>query len=102
MKDGNGKIYNLEYEISKGEFLKAIEPILYHGRNFLSKTLQEAELSIDEVSRISLVGDTSKSDWVKDSIMKLYPSGKERTPYMATNFETVVSQGAAAYGALVG
>lgn len=100
LTDGNGKNHHIESEISRDEFLKAIKPILNHGRNLLTEALVEAGLSIEEVNKISLVGRGTQSKWVIDSIKTLYPSGKEKEPYVTD--ETIVSQGAATYGSIVG
>jgi molecular chaperone DnaK (HSP70) len=45
-----------------------------------------------------MVGGSTKSDWVRESIRALYPAGEERDPFVASDVDLIVSQGAAYYG----
>lgn len=95
LKDGDGNIYNLEYEIRRSEFLEQIQPILMQATDCVKIALKEANLEMDDINRVILVGGSTKAGWVMDSVETL---GKK--PYMAENVDVIVSQGAAILGAL--
>lgn len=95
LKDGEGKVHEISYEIKKSEFLEQIKPLLAQTDECVQTALKVAKLEIDDINRVILVGGSTKAEWIKDFVSKL---GK--TPYMAENVDVIVSQGAAIYGAL--
>lgn len=97
LKDGNGILYNLEYELQAEELTQHIRPLLEQTIACANDALSEAKLTIDEVNRIVLVGGSSKAPWVRDIIEEKL--GK--TPYMSKNVDVVVSRGNAFLGSFV-
>ena len=98
LKDGDGKTYDLQVELKRSDYINAIAPLLDQANECITSTLKEANLTLDEINRIILVGGSTKAEWVIDSIKSLYPEGEERTPYRADDVDLIVSKGAAVYG----
>lgn len=96
LKDGNGTVHDLEYELKKSDFLGRIQPLLEQAKTCVQEALAEVSLSMDEINRVICVGGSTKAPWVKESIEKM---GK--TPFMAANVDVIVSQGAALFGVKV-
>jgi molecular chaperone DnaK len=96
LKDGDGNMQQLEFEVKKKDFLERIEPLLSQAQDCVKSALTDANLEIDDINRIILVGGSTKADWISDSVKEL---GK--TPYVAENVDVMVSRGAAFYGASV-
>jgi len=98
IKDGEGNKYDLQIELKRSDFIEQINPLLDNAKACISDTLKEANLTLDDINRIILVGGSSKADWIVESIKSLYPQGQEREPYRADNVDLIVSQGAAVFG----
>ncbi len=98
LKDGNGTPHDLVVEVTKKEFLDRIEPLLKAAQDCVLDALGEANLGLDDLNRIVMVGGSTKADWVNQSIMDLYPSGQARQPFVADDVDLVVSRGAAFWG----
>jgi molecular chaperone DnaK (HSP70) len=98
LKDGDGNFYNLEVEVKRSDFVEKINPLLEQAKNCVTDTLKEANLSLEEINRIILVGGSTKADWIIESIKSLYPDGEEKTPYRADDVDLIVSKGAAIFG----
>ena len=99
VKDGNGKVHNLEVEVLKKDFLEHVKPLLEQAQQCIRDVLGEVDLTLDDINRVVMVGGSTKADWIKESIMGLYPPGEEKAPYVAADVDVIVSQGAAVYGA---
>ena len=84
---------NLDCTITREQFMQAITPIIDKSLDCVEESLKEANLSIDDIDRIVLVGGSSKGCWVKDAISKRF-----KEAYVADNVDTIVSQGAAIFG----
>jgi molecular chaperone DnaK (HSP70) len=97
--DESGKQLNLNVQIKKTDFLGKLQPLLDQAKNCVQEALQEKDMSIEDISRVILVGGSTKADWVVESIKSLYPSGEEREPFNAKDVDVIVSQGAALFGA---
>lgn len=97
--DESGKQLNLEIQVKKSDFLESLMPLLEQAKNCVVEALQEKDLSIEDISRVIMVGGSTKADWVIDSIKSLYPPGEERDPFNAKDVDVIVSQGAALFGA---
>lgn len=93
--DGEGVTHSFETNIEKKEFLELIDPLLEQSIECVNETLREANMDIDDINRIVLVGGSCKGPWIKERILNKF--GKE--PYTAPNVDTIVSQGNAFYGA---
>ena len=87
--------YNGDFIVSKDEFIKAITPLLDKSIACAKEAIKQANITIDDIDRIILVGGSSKGPWVKDSIV----AGLGKEPFQSDNMDTIVSQGAAYYGA---
>jgi molecular chaperone DnaK (HSP70) len=98
IKDGGGKTYDLQVELKRVDFINAIKPLLDQANECVTDTLKEANLTLDDINRIILVGGSTKAEWVIDSIKSLYPEGEERTPFRADDVDLIVAKGAAVYG----
>lgn len=90
LKDGDGNNYNLEVEVKKQEFVERISPLLEKAQQCVRDVLEEAKLELDDLNRVVLVGGSTKADWVKDSILKLYPAGEEREPFVAADVDSTL------------
>jgi len=99
LADESGNQLTLRVEVKKKDFVGLIEDFLNQAKTCVLETLQEKELTIDDMSRIILVGGSTKADWVVDSVKSLYPPGEERDPFNAKDVDVIVSQGAALFGA---
>lgn len=94
VKDGDGVTHNLELEVSRDEVLERIQPLLDQASDCVLATLSDANMSMDEINRIVLVGGSTRAEWVTESIEKL---GKK--PYVSKNVDVMVARGAAFFGA---
>ncbi|MDC8003100.1 Hsp70 family protein [Aureisphaera galaxeae] len=96
LKDGDGNKYSLEHTIKKDDFVERIKPLLDKANECVVNTLKDAELGMEDINRVILVGGSTKADWIKETVETL---GK--TPFAAKNVDVIVSRGAAFYGASV-
>jgi len=95
IKDESGKLYNLEIEIERSEFNEAIRPLLLQSMEAVKKAIDSAKLTIDDISRIILVGGSTRVPLVREMLVEML--GKE--PYGDINPDTVVAAGAASFAA---
>ncbi|MBR8831309.1 MAG: Chaperone protein DnaK [Chroococcopsis gigantea SAG 12.99] len=95
IKDESGKVHNLEIEIDRTEFNEAIGPLLLQSKEAVEKALTNSKLTIDDVSRIILVGGSTRVPLVREMLTEMF--GKE--PYSDINPDTVVAAGAATFAA---
>jgi molecular chaperone HscA len=77
--------------ITKAEFEKLINPIVTQTLNIFEKCLRDAEVKIEEIKEIILVGGSSRTPFIKSEIAKRF--GK--TPLDSINPDEIVAQGAA-------
>lgn len=98
IKDESGNIHNLEIEIQRSEFNEAIRPLLLQSQEAIEKALTNAQLTIDDISRIILVGGSTRVPLVREMLAEMF--GKE--PYSDINPDTVVAAGAASFAATLG
>jgi len=95
IKDEEGKVHSLEFEITREAFNEAIRPLIMQSKEAVEKALESAKIEMEDISRIILVGGSTRVPLVREMLTELL--GKE--PYMDANPDTVVSRGAAIYGA---
>jgi len=98
IKDEEGKVHSLEFSLTRDEFNDAIRPLILQSKEAVEKALKDAEIEMGDISRIILVGGSTRVPLVKEMLTEMF--GKE--PYSDENPDTVVSRGAAIYGAHLG
>lgn len=86
----NDEDCNLDMVVTKEEFLEAINPLISETIECVKKTLEEANLTLEDIHRFVLVGGSSKGPWVKDAVKNYI--GKD--PYVADNVDVIVAEGA--------
>lgn len=85
---------DLEIEIKRSDYLDRIQPLLDETKRCVQDALAEAGLTTDDINRVVMVGGSTKADWVRESIRDTI-----KEPYVASDVDVIVSQGAAVYGA---
>lgn len=98
IKDEGGNLHSLDISITRDEFNNAIKELIQQSREAVEKALASAKLSMDDISRIILVGGSTRVPLVKEMLTEMF--GKE--PYSDADPDTVVARGAAIYGAFLG
>jgi molecular chaperone DnaK len=98
IKDEAGNVHNLDMEITRDNFNDAVRPLIEQSREAIERALGAAKLGIDDISRIILVGGSTRVPLVKQMLGDMF--GKE--PYSDTDPDTAVARGAAIYGATLG
>lgn len=89
--------YYLEYELSRKEYLKLIQPLLDKTIQKMKNVLKQARITADDIDRVILVGGSTKAPIIKELVKK-----EIREPYIAPNVDEVVSNGAAILAATLG
>ena len=95
IKDESGNLHSLEMQITREEFNDSIRDLILSTKETVETALTSAELSIDDISRIILVGGSTRVPLVKETLTEMF--GKE--PWGDLDPATVVAKGAAIYGA---
>ncbi len=98
IKDESGKVHNLEFGVTVEQFNDAIRPLILQSKEAVERALKCAELAMADVSRIILVGGSTRVPLVKEMLKEMF--GRE--PYSDDNPDTIVSRGAAIHGARLG
>ena len=97
VKDESGKQYHLSTEITRAEFEEAIKPLVDKTRECIEQALKEAQTETDDVDRVILVGNSTRTPCVRALVTDIL--GKE--PYGDIDPGTAVSLGAAILGATI-
>ncbi len=95
MKDGNGKEYSIDTKITREEFEKLIADLVAQTEGPIKKALKNAKMTIEDISRIIMVGGSTRVPMVKETLTKMF----NKEPYADLDPTTVVSVGAAIFGA---
>ena len=95
IKDESGNVHNLEMEITRAEFNEAIRELIGQSKEAVDQALKSAKLDIEDISRIILVGGSTRVPLVREMLTEMF--GKE--PYGDTDPDTVVARGAAIFAA---
>lgn len=95
IKDESGNVYNLDIEITCTEFNHTIQPLILQTKDAVQKALDSAQLNIDDISRIILVGGSTRVPLVKEMLIQMF--GK--APYADSDPDTIVARGAAIFAA---
>ena len=98
LKDESGTVHNIEVEITRTQFQDAIYDLLMKTRATMEKALVSAQLSIDDISRIILVGGSTRVPLVREVVTKMF----DKEPYCDMDPATAVARGAAVMGAALG
>ena len=98
IKDEFGTVHNIEYELSREDFEAAIEPLINTTMDTMKKALENAKLDGRDISRVILVGGSSRIPLVSKKIKEIL----NKEPYSNIDPDTVVAQGAAVFGASIG
>lgn len=93
--DGEEKEY--DYVITIDEYLESIKPLIDRSLECVREALASAKMTQEDINRIVLVGGSSKAPWIKKAIV----DAGYKEPYTADNVDTIVSQGAAYFGAIL-
>jgi molecular chaperone DnaK (HSP70) len=98
LKDETGAVHNVDREVTRAEFEEAIRPMVAQTKEVMERALAGAKVTIDDISRIILVGGSTRVPLVKTSITEMF--GKE--PFGDLDPATAVARGAAIFGAALG
>ncbi|WP_428909861.1 Hsp70 family protein [Niallia sp. Krafla_26] len=98
IKDEFGTIHNVEYELTREDFEKAIEPLIDQTIITMKKALEHSKLDTRDLSRVILVGGSSRIPLVSKKIKEVL----NKEPYSNIDPDTIVAQGAAIFGASIG
>jgi molecular chaperone DnaK len=98
IRDESGKVHNLEFNITLEQFNEAIRPLILQSKDAVERALKAAALAMADISRIVLVGGSTRVPLVTDMLKEMFG----RAPYSDANPDTIVSRGAAIQGALLG
>lgn len=83
-----------EYELTRSKFVELITPYLEKTIEIIKNTAKEANLGKEDINRVICVGGSTKSPIVKEMI-----TNELKAPYIASNVDEIVAQGAAITGA---
>jgi len=95
IKDESGNLHSLDMHITREELNGLIRELVMQSKSAVERALTSAEMTIEDISRIILVGGSTKVPLVKGMLTEIF--GRE--PYGDLNPDTVVARGAAIYGA---
>ena len=68
LKDGEGKVHDLEVEIDRSEFDEAIRPLLLQSKEAVESALASAKLTIKDISWCILVGGSTRVPLVRNML----------------------------------
>ena len=89
------RISRVSIEITRHEFEEAISSLISQTEMLCETTLDEADLSPNEIKKILLVGGSTRMPCVQESITKVF----NKEPTVSANVDEVVALGAAIYAA---
>ncbi|MFE4354219.1 Hsp70 family protein [Peribacillus butanolivorans] len=98
IKDEFGIIHNIDFELTRNHFEEIIEPLIELTFATMRKALENADLEVRDISRVILVGGSSRIPLVRSKIKELL----NKEPFSNIDPDTVVAQGAAIFGASQG
>ena len=85
-------------ELTREEFENAIRGLVLQSKDAVQRALDEAKVGLDGISRILLVGGSTRVPLVRQMLAEMF--GKE--PYSDADPDVVVARGAAIFGASLG
>jgi len=98
VKGEDGTQHHLSVDITREQFEGLISELVKQSEIAITKALESAKVSKDDVDRIILVGGSTKAPLIKKVVTEML----EIEPFADVNPDTVVSQGAAILGSTLG
>lgn len=98
IKDEFGVIHNIDFELTRDQFEEIIKPLIDQTIDTMKRALENAEIEVRDISRVILVGGSSRIPLVSKKIKELL----NKEPFSNIDPDTVVAQGAAIFGASLG
>jgi len=95
IKDESGNLHNINVEITREKFEDMIRDLILQSKTAIEKALKNGKLTIEDISRIILVGGSTRTPFVKEMLTEMF----DREPWGDLDPSTVVAQGAAFFGA---
>lgn len=83
--------------LTRRQFVRMIEPLVYRTLNLVDQAIREANLTVDDISEVLMVGGSTRIPYIREQMNELLGASKVRTD---VNPDEVVAQGAAIQGAL--
>jgi len=93
---GGDEVMEADIQLTRKDFEKGISSLLAQTEMLCEATLTEANIDIDEISDIILVGGSTRIPAVKESIKRVF----KKEPIISHNVDEMVSLGASLYAAL--
>jgi molecular chaperone DnaK len=98
IKDEFGKVHNIDIELTREQFEESIKSLVNETMVTVQRALDNAKLEINDLSRIILVGGSTRIPMIRREIKSFF----NKEPFSNIDPDTVVAQGAAIYGASLG
>ncbi len=95
MKDGDGKEYSLDRELHRTEFEDLIRDLVMQTEDTIRKALDNAKLTIEDISRIIMVGGSTRIPLVKNIVTEMF----NKEPYADLDPDIIVAVGASIFAA---
>lgn len=93
----NGQPVTLDVEVSRAQFERLIAPMVDRTEQSIRKTLKAAEVSEQDISRILLIGGSTRIPYVKQLVERVMG----RKPVQDIDPDRAVAMGAAAQAAII-
>lgn len=94
IKDEAGKTYDLDMELTRGQFEDIVRDLIFQSKDAVQRAMDSSKISIDDVSRIILVGGSTKIPLIKSMLKEMF----NKEPYSDMDPDTAVARGAAIFG----
>jgi molecular chaperone DnaK len=91
----DGTSHSISERVTREEFETSVEDMVRETRHAIERALKSAELTIQHIDKIVLVGGSTRVPIVKRLVSEMW--GRE--PYQDVNPDTCIAQGAAIFGA---
>ncbi|MGE3778224.1 MAG: Hsp70 family protein, partial [Pirellulaceae bacterium] len=86
---------SIDFELSRGEFEDAIEPLIERSMSTTREVVREAGVAWHEIDAFLLVGGSSRIPLISRRVAELWG----RSPHLARNPDELIAHGAALYAA---
>jgi len=86
----------INFEISREEYVKSINVLIAQTEMLSEQALKDADLTVDDINDILLVGGATRTPAIQDSVEKIF----DKKPKTLSNPDEVVALGAALYAGL--
>lgn len=95
IQNEEGDLLSVDVEITKEEFNSAIDTLINETEETVRRALENAKLTVEDIDKVILVGGSTLVPRIKEKVKDIF--GVE--PYSNFNPRTIVSEGAAIFGA---